>query len=122
MVFVCIDEIVKRIEDLLTALEFVIGDLKELAGALKKFVAECRSMYEITVETVRRMIPGRLQAYLGLSEDEEYVTVNVKRPLNAEQFKAVVEVVVGRLGGEYVSLGGTGYFRIPKGRLQTSCV
>jgi len=36
--------------------------------------------------------------------------------LNAEQFKAVVAAVIGKLGGEYVSLGGAGYFRIRKRR------
>jgi hypothetical protein len=60
---------------------------------------------------------SRLQPWRGqLSLSEDHVIVNVQRRLNAEQFKAVVAVVIGRLGGEYASLGGTGYFRIPKRR------
>jgi len=62
------------------------------------------------------MIPERLHACLSLSEDEEHVIVSVQRRLNAEQFKALVAVAIGRLGGEYVSLGGAGYFRIRKRR------
>ena len=58
---------------------------------------------------------SRLQPWRGqLSLSEDHVIVNVQRRLNAEQFKAVVAVVIGRLGGEYVSLRGTGYFRIRK--------
>lgn len=111
-----VEELVKRVEDGLTVLELVIVDLKELGEDLKGFVAEYKSLCEVSVETVRGIIPERLHAFLDLSEDGEYVTVNVKRRLNAEQFKAVVAVVIGRLRGEYVSLGGTGYFRIPKRR------
>jgi hypothetical protein len=114
--FVRVDELVKRVEDDLSVLEFIVGDLKDLGQALKRLVDECKSHCEVSVEAVRGMIPERLHAYLSLSEDEEYVIVNVQRRLNAEQFKAVVAVVIGRLGGEYVSLGGTGYFRIRKRR------
>jgi hypothetical protein len=100
----------------LAVLEFIVGDLKDFGEALKRLVGECKSQCEVSVEAVRGMIPERLHAYLSLSEDEEDVIVNVRR-LNAEQFKAVVAVVIGRLGGEYVSLGSTGYFRIPKKRV-----
>jgi hypothetical protein len=110
-----VDELVKRVEDDLSVLEFIVGDLKDLGEALKRLVDECKSQCEVSVEAVRGMIPERLHAYL--SEDEEHVIVNVQRRLNAEQFKAVVAVVIGRLGGEYVSLGGTGYFRIRKRRV-----
>jgi ATP/ADP translocase len=100
----------------LSVLEFIVGDLKDFGEALKRLVGECKSQCEVSVEAVWGMIPERLHAYLSLSEDEEHVIVNVRR-LNAEQFKAVVAVVIGRLGGEYVSLGSTGYFRIPKKRV-----
>jgi hypothetical protein len=116
VVFVRVDGLVKRVEDELGVLELIIGDLKDLGEALKRLVDECKSRSGVSVETVRGMIPERLHAYLGLSEDGEYVAVNINSRLNAEQFKAVVAVVIGRLGGEYVSLGGTGYFRIPKRR------
>ena len=109
------DELVKRVEDALAVLEFIVGDLKDFGEALKRLVGECKSQCEVSVEAVWGMIPERLHAYLSLSEDEEHV--NVQRRLNAEQFKAVVAVVIGRLGGEYVSLGSTGYFRIPKKRV-----
>ena len=116
MASVRVDELVKKVEDDLSVLELIIGDLKDLGEALKRLVDECKSQCEVSVESVRGMIPERLHAYLSLSEDEEHVIVNVQRRLNAEQFKAVVAVVIGRLGGEYVSLGGTGYFRIRKRR------
>lgn len=111
-----VDGLVKKVEDGLAVLELIIRDLKELGEALKRLVVEYKSQSDVSVETVQGMIPESLRAFLNLSEDEEYVTVNVQRRLNAEQFKAVVAVVIGRLGGEYVSLGGTGYFRIPKRR------
>jgi uncharacterized protein with HEPN domain len=114
--FVRVDELVKRMEDELAVLELIIRNLRDLGEALKRLVNECKSQCDVSVETVQGMIPEKLHAYLGLGEEGEYVTVNINRRLNVEQFKAVVAFVIRRLGGEYVSLGGTGYFMIPKRR------
>lgn len=113
MAFVDVDRLVGRVEDALSVLELIVEDLEELRDGLKGLVSEYK--YEVSIETVQGMIPEGLKSYLGFNEDEEYVVVSVQRRLNAEQFKAVVDVI-GGLGSEYVSLGGTGYFRIPKRR------
>ena len=73
-----VDGLVKRVEDYLSVLELIIGDLKDLGEALKRLVDECKSHCEVSVEAVRGMIPERLHAYLSLSEDEEYVIVNAR--------------------------------------------
>jgi hypothetical protein len=45
-------------------LELIVGDLKDLGEALKGLVGECRSRCEVSVESVRGMIPERLHAHL----------------------------------------------------------
>jgi hypothetical protein len=110
-----VNELVKRVEDALDVLGLVVGDLADLRDALKGLVKEYGSAQEVTVEAVRGMIPEKLREPLFFSEDDDYVIVTVHRRLRLEAFKAVVDIVIGRLGGEYVSLGGgSGYFRIPK--------
>ena len=58
-----VDEFVKRVEDDLSVLELIVGDLKDLGEALKRLVDECKSQCEVSVEAVRGMIPERLHAY-----------------------------------------------------------
>jgi hypothetical protein len=109
-----VDGLVKRVEDVLSVLELIVGDLKDLAEGLKRLVDEWKWQCEVSVESVRGMTSEGLHAYPSSRGDLEHVIVNVQRRLNAEQFKAVANVVIGRLGGEYVSAGDKGCFRIQK--------
>jgi hypothetical protein len=59
-----VDELVKRVEGALAVLELIVGDLKDLGEALKGLVGECKSRCEVSVESVRGMIPERLHAHL----------------------------------------------------------
>jgi uncharacterized protein YutD len=59
----CVDGFVKRFGDVLSVLELIVGDLGDLAEALKRLVDECKSQCEVSVEAVRGMIPERLHAY-----------------------------------------------------------
>ncbi|MGB9693886.1 MAG: hypothetical protein ACPLYF_03490 [Fervidobacterium sp.] len=52
---------------------------------------------------------------LAFEDAGEYVFVRFRRLVKPEDFRVLAEAVKG-LGGEYVSLGGAGYFRIPKKR------
>jgi ribosomal protein L17 len=108
------DEIVKRVEGLLTALELAVEDAADFRDKLKALVEERISALETTAETVREIFPEKLRANLSFSEKDDYVIVNVQRRLKPEAFKAVVDIAIGKLAGEYVSLGGSGYFRILK--------
>jgi hypothetical protein len=91
-VLVRVDGLVERVEDELAVLELIIVDLMGLVEALKRLVDEFKLQCKVSFETVRGMTSEGLHAYLGLSE--EYVTVNTYRRLNAEQFKALVAVVI----------------------------
>jgi hypothetical protein len=74
-----VDELVKKVEDDLSALEFIVGDLKGLGEALKRLVSECKSQCEVSVEAVRGMIPERLHTYLSSSEEHVIVNASVER-------------------------------------------
>jgi hypothetical protein len=81
---------------------------------LKSVVGEAELPQETTIETVQEMLPEKLQGAVSLNEVEGYVVVNLRRHLNSETFKTIAAVAIDRLGGEYVSSGREGYFRIPK--------
>ena len=102
-----------RIEGVLDVLELALGDACVLVGELKGFVDGLRQY--VTVDVVRDAVPKAVLKSLTFEDDGEYVVVRFRRFVKPEDFRVLAEAVKG-LGGEYVSLGETGYFRIPKKR------
>jgi hypothetical protein len=98
----------------LKVLKLIVEDLAEVRDALKSVIGGAELPQITTIETVREMLPAKLQGAVSLNEVEDYVIVNLLRRLNSETFKTIAAVAIDRLGGEYVSYGKEGYFRIPK--------
>jgi hypothetical protein len=111
---VSIEDLIKRVDGALKVLELIVEDIAEVRDALKSVVGEAELPQETTIETVREMLPEKLRGTVSLNEVEGYVIVNLWRRLNSEAFKTIAAVAIDRLGGEYVSSGRGGYFRIPR--------
>ena len=109
-----VEKLVERAEGSLKLLELIIRDLTQLRNALKGLAAQ--SKHEITIEAVREMLPENLHEAVSISENAEYVIVNLRRFLKPEAFREIARLAIGRVGGEYISTGKGGYFRIPKKR------
>lgn len=73
-----------------------------------------QSKHEITVQVVRQILPENLQQAVSLSETAEHVIVSLRHFLKPEAFREIANLAIGKLGGEYISTGKGGYFRIPK--------
>ena len=74
---------------------------------------------EVTVDSVSRMIPIDLRKDLYFEDAGEYVLVKARGFLGQEAFRRVAEIVVDKLGGEYISAGKDSHFRIRKERVKS---
>ena len=105
---------IKKVDGTLKVLKLIVEDLAEVRDALKSAVGGAELPQKTTIETAQEMLPEKLQGAVSLNEVEDYVIVNLRRHLNSETFKMIAAVAIDRLGGEYVSSGKEGYFRIPR--------
>jgi len=109
-----IEGLVRDFEGLLEVLELAIRDLAEVRDSLKDLLGKLKP--KVDAKAVLEMLPGKLRREVSVSDGGDYITVKTKRFLSSEDFKALAEAIISRLGGEYVSTTskGGGYFRIPK--------
>lgn len=105
---------IKRVDGTLKVLKLIVEDLSEGRDALKSVVGGAELPQETTIETVQEMLPEKLRGAVSLNEAGDYVIVNLRHRLNSENFKTIAAVAIDTLGGEYVSSGKEGYFRIPR--------
>jgi len=106
-----IRDVIRRVKGVLDILEFALMDASVLADELKRYADGMRCY--ATVEMVRHVVPREVLKALNFEDSGDYVVVSFKRSVKPEDFKIVAEALM-KVGGEYISLGKTGFFRIPK--------
>ena len=114
-----VEKLVRSVETVLEVLELFVVDLAEVLSCLKGLVEDVQPP-RADAMGIMQMLPEKLRGEVSINEEGDYVIVKLKRLLRAEAFKALVDVIITKLGGEYVSMGGgRGYFRIPRTSRQT---
>ena len=68
---------------------------------------------ETTVEEVKKKFPENLQGLLKFEDSSEYVIIEPRQFLGAENFAEIAKIV-REAGGDYVSAGKESHFRVPK--------
>lgn len=116
-----IQELTRRIDQLLNVLNMISRDLVDISKSLKAVsvptaapeipVAPVEEMR--TVEEVRKSFSSDLEEMLVFEEDEDYVFIKTRRFLGSDNF-AKIASVVRSLGGEYISAGKASHFKIPR--------
>jgi mRNA-degrading endonuclease RelE of RelBE toxin-antitoxin system len=71
----------------------------------------------LTVEEAKKLFPNDLRDYLKFIDTSEYIVLEPRQFLGAENFKRIADVV-REAGGDYVSAGKESHFRIPKKKAQ----
>jgi len=71
----------------------------------------------LTVEEAKKLFPNDLRDYLKFIDTSEYIVLEPRQFLGAENFKRIAHVV-REAGGDYVSAGKESHFRIPKKKAQ----
>jgi len=107
-----LERLVERADRLLTVLNHIAEDLREVVEKLK--AAAPAEPAPLTVETVASAFPDGLRALLKFEDRGDFIMIMPSGFLGPENFAKVAEVVRNRLGGEYVSAGKSSHFRVPK--------
>ena len=118
---VSIEELSRKIDELLSVLNVISGDLAEVSKSLKAVsgqaaapaisVSPAEKMRSI--KDVKQAFSSELQGMLTFEESENYIIVRPRRFLGSDNF-AKIASLVRNLGGEYISAGKSSHFKVPK--------
>ena len=114
-----IDELLERIDELLSILKMVSRDLTDISKELKAVGAPETTPAPTptggmrTTEDVQVLFPKELEEMLTFEESGEYIVVKPRQYLGADNF-AKIASIIREAGGEYISAGKESHFRIPR--------
>ncbi len=117
---VSIEELSRKIDELLSVLNVISGDLAEVSKSLKSVsgpaAAPAASVTPAKmrgIKDVKQAFSSELEGMLTFEEKENFIIVRPRRFLGSDNF-AKVASVVRNLGGEYISAGKSSHFKVPK--------
>ena len=116
-----IQELAKKVDELLNVLNVISGDLAEVSKSLKTVsrsgtdpafsVAPFEKKHSI--KDVKQAFSSELAGMLLFEESGNFIIMKPRRFLGSNNF-AKIASVVRDLGGEYVSAGRNSHFKITK--------
>ena len=116
-----IEDLSRRIDQLLNVLNIVSRDLAEISKSLKAVgaptaapaipVAPTEGMR--SVEDVRVSFSSDLEEMLTFEEAGNYIVIKPRRFLGSDNF-AKIASIVRNLGGEYISAGKNSHFKVSR--------
>ncbi|MEJ2241389.1 MAG: hypothetical protein P8Y18_04525 [Candidatus Bathyarchaeota archaeon] len=118
-----IEDLAKKVDELLSVLNVISSDLSEVSKSLKK-ISGTKATITPAVSTpslgktrsindVKQGFSPELVGMLFFEEIENYIIVKPRRFLGSDNF-AQIAAIVRDLGGEYISAGKNSHFKIPK--------
>jgi hypothetical protein len=118
---VTIEELSRRIDQLLSVLTIISRDLTEISESLKVIstptTPEARSATTSeetrTISDVKTLFPSDLGELLIFEETEDYVIIKIRRFLGSDNFSKIA-AIVRSVDGEYVSAGKDSHFKVSK--------
>jgi hypothetical protein len=115
-----VEQLLQRIDELLTVLDMISRDLAETAKALKEAsgappaapvaVSEEKKR---AIEDIKVLFPESLGGMLIFEEVKDFIVIKPRQFLGSENF-AKIAAIVRDAGGEYISAGKESHFRIPR--------
>ena len=118
---VSIEELSRRIDQLLNVLNMISKDLTEISKSLKAVsplaatptIPPAPAKEIRSVEDVRESFSSDLEEMLTFEETGEHVMITPRRFLGSDNFARIASVVRS-LDGEYISAGKNSHFKVPK--------
>lgn len=109
------EELLRRIDELLSVLNMISRDLIDIAKQLKETSPPAVAPAEIaqTVENIRELFPKDLEKMLTFEETENHIMIKPRQFLGSENF-AKIASIIRDAGGEYISAGKESHFRVTK--------
>ena len=113
-----VEQLLQRIDELLTVLNMISRDLAETAKALKEVSGAPAAPVVVpekkkVIEDIKVLFPENLEGMLNFEEVKDFIVIKPRQFLGSENF-AKIAAIVRDAGGEYVSAGKESHFRIPK--------
>ncbi|MBN1784313.1 MAG: hypothetical protein JW815_01050 [Candidatus Bathyarchaeota archaeon] len=118
---VSLEELAKKVDELLSLLKVISGDLTEVSISLKAatgrtaapVISAAPSAKPRDINDVKQAFSTELTDVLLFGENEKFIIVKPRRFLGSDNF-AKIASIVRDLGGEYVSAGRNSHFNVPK--------
>ncbi len=118
---VSIEELSRKIDELLSVLNVISGDLAEVSKSLKAVskpaaapaISAAPATKTHSIDTVKKAFSSELAGMLIFEENEKIIIVRPRRFLGSDNF-AKIASIVRNLGGEYISAGRNSHFKVPK--------
>ena len=111
------EQLLQRIDELLTVLNMISRDLTETSTALKTMVGALafapKEGKMRAIDDIKTLFPKDLEEMLTFEEMEEDIIVKPRQYLGSENF-AKIASIVRDAGGEYISAGKESHFRVPR--------
>jgi len=116
-----IEDLSRRIDQLLNVLNMISKDLAEISKSLKAAgaptaapaVPAAPTEGMRSVEDIRVSFPSDLEGMLTFEETGNYIVIKPRRFLGSDNFAKIASIVRG-LGGEYISAGKNSHFKVPR--------
>jgi len=130
-----VEEILRRLDEILPVLKSVLSDLQEISKSLRsvapasvpsapapqpspapiapKVPAPAAAGRSRGVQDVRMMFPQELEDLLTFTEKDDYIMIKPRQYLGSENFAKIASIIRGA-GGQYISAGKDSHFRVPK--------
>jgi hypothetical protein len=90
-----------------------ISSQPEFKAAIQTVKPQPTKKMETTVEEVKKKFPENLQGLLKFTDSTDFVIIEPRQFLGAENFAEIARIV-REAGGDYVSAGKESHFRVPK--------
>jgi hypothetical protein len=129
-----IEELTKRVEELVLILNGMLQDLREVSASLKSLAVSQITQPSGTaipsapplilpqiperskaIEDIKMMFPEELENLLNFEERDDYVIIKPRQFLGSDNFSKIASIARGA-GGDYISAGKASHFRVPKNR------
>ncbi len=109
------EELLRRIDELLSVLNMISRDLTDIAKHLREGgpPAIAPSEEARTIDNAKMLFPEDLEEMLTFEETGNYIVIKPRQYLGSENF-AKIASIVRDAGGEYISAGKESHFRIFK--------
>lgn len=116
-----IQELARKVDELLNVLNVISGDLAEVSKSLKTVsgqaaapaVSAVSSGKKLSINDVKKAFSSELVGMLIFEDGGTFIIVKPRRFLGSDNF-AKIASIVRSLGGEYISAGRNSHFEVPK--------
>ena len=116
-----IQELARKVDELLSLLNVISGDLAEVSKSLKAAtvpaaaptVSVAPSAKQRGINEIKQAFSSELVGMLIFEDNGKFIVVKPRRFLGSDNFGRIASIIRD-LGGEYVSAGKNSHFNVPK--------